>query len=144
MPSKIKDRVGGLKIEVKSQKINLIAYKEVSGKVIVKASKRKRKQKGVTVFIKNTYYGQIDHPDSGALPPVPVFEKPTEKETKNKRRTVLREFAVGIGVKLKGSYLQLAKGPVELPITGVRTEVTIKVGNETKQFKTTKGTVPDG
>ncbi|MEO0837422.1 MAG: hypothetical protein AAFY21_00430 [Cyanobacteria bacterium J06641_2] len=139
MTSKITDNVGGLKVIVKSQNINLVAYKEVSGKVIVRASRSKRKRKGVSVFISNTYYAQLPPPNPSSVEPVPI--KVTEKETRNARRTVLREFAVGAGVKITGNSVLPGQGSVQLPITGVRTVARITIDGETKEFETTKGTV---
>lgn len=140
MAKKIKTQVGGITITITSQKLNLLAYKEITGKVIVKANKNKRKKKGVEVFLKNTYYAQLPPPDPSSVKPVEI--KVTEKQTHHQRRTVLREFAVGIGVKLKGDILILSEGPVFLPITGVRTEAWVTIAGETKQFETSIGTVP--
>lgn len=140
MAKKIKTIVGGLKVTIKSQNINLIAYKEISGKVIVKAIKSKLKEKGVTVFLKNTYYAQLPPPDPSSVKPIEI--KVTEIQTHHQRRTVLREFAVGIGVKLKGDIWIPGLGPVSLPITGVRTEARVTVAGETKEFETSIGTVP--
>lgn len=140
MAKKIETTVGGIKVIIKSQKINLLAYKEISGKVIVKASKSKLKDKDVKVFLKNTYYVQLPPPDPTS--PKPVEIKVIEIQTHHKRRTVLREFAVGIGVKLIGEIFLPGQGPVFLPITGVRTEARVTVAGETKQFETSTGTVP--
>jgi hypothetical protein len=140
MPKKIQTTMGGIKVVIKSQKFNLLAYKEVSGKVIVKASKSKLKKKDVKVFLKNTYYVQLPAPDPTS--PKPVEVKVMEKLTTHKRRTVLREFAVGIGVKLEGKAWIPGQGFVYLPITGVRTEARITIAGETKEFVTSTGTVP--
>jgi hypothetical protein len=140
MAKKIETTIDGIKVIIKSQKFNLLAYKEVSGKVIVRASKKKLKKKDVKVSIKNTYYVQLPAPDPTS--PKPTELKVTEKLTHHKRRTVLREFAVGIGVKLQGEIWIPGQGPVFLPITGVRTEAWVTISGETKKFETSTGTVP--
>lgn len=140
MAKKIKTTVGGIKVTIKSQKFNLLAYKEISGKVIVKANKSKLKDKGVEIYLKNTYYAQLPPPDPSSVKPIEI--KVTETQTHHQRRTVLREFAVGIGVKLKGNVIIPGQGPVSLPITGVRTEARVTVAGETEKFETSIGTVP--
>jgi len=140
MTKEIETIVGGIKVIIKSDKLNLVAYKEITGKVIVKANKSKRKEKGVKVFLKNTYYAQLPPPDPSSVKPIEI--KVTQRQTHHQRRTVLREFAVGIGVKLKGDIWIPGQGPVSLPITGVRTEARVTVAGETKEFETSIGTVP--
>jgi hypothetical protein len=131
MASKKEDNIGGLKVEVKSGEFNIGVYKEITGKVIFRESKSKIKKKGVSVFIRNTYYGQLPPPDPSSIQPLVI--KVTEKATQNEKRTVLREFAVGVGIQIAGQVL---------PITGVRTEARIRVGSETRDLETILGTVP--
>jgi hypothetical protein len=148
MDRKLKDSVNGLKVEVKSLNLNVGLYKEVSGKVIIRATKRAMKRKGgVSVFLRNTYYygdPSLDpHLNEVAIPPG-VFTSKAEAITRNERRTVLREFAFGLGGisgELPQGGVNPGPGVVALPIIGVRTEATINVGDQNKRFETAAGVV---
>jgi hypothetical protein len=147
-PNRIKTNVGGLEVIVKSQKINLLAYKEVSGKVIVRASKQERQEKSVDVVLKNVWFFQEPAPDPTHAAPLSIESFPVV--TRNRRKTVLRHFAVGFGVKLNidkllldhGLHLSPSLGPVpQMLVTGVVTMATVTIGGETEEFVTQKGTV---
>lgn len=146
-PDRVETRVGGLKVIVKSQNLDLKVFKEVSGKVIVRASKRERREKGVDVVLRNIWFFQRPAPDPTHAVPLSIESHPVV--TRNKRRTVLRHFAVGFGVKLnidkilldQGQPVSPSMGSVEMPVKGVVTMATVTIGGESEEFETQNGTV---
>ncbi|TSE07420.1 hypothetical protein [Aquimarina algiphila] len=143
MAQKTTKKINGIKVKVSSYKLNLLAYKEIAGRVVIKASNKKIKQKNVKVEIDNFYFGVNPHPS----PNTPVLLGKHHKPSFEKKYTTARHFAVGIGVKLKigGSPIEvspsLPSGLVNLPISGVITKATITVGGKTETITTQKGKV---
>lgn len=140
MAQKIDKKINGIDVKVSSYKINLLAYKEIAGRVVIKASTKKIKQKDIKVTVTNHYFALNPHP----APQIPVMiGNPISKTTFEKKYTTVRHFAVGIGVKIKGSSISpsIPSGLVNLPVSGVITRATITVSGKTEVIITQKGTV---
>ncbi|WP_299712214.1 hypothetical protein [uncultured Tenacibaculum sp.] len=140
MAKKVIKKINGVKVKVSSYKINLLAYKEIAGRVVVKTTLRRIKKKNVKVTITNFYFVVNPHPH----PQDPILiGGPMTKTTSKKKYTKVKHFAVGIGVKLKGGNISpsIPSGLVNLPISGVVTKATITVAGKTETITTQIGKV---
>jgi len=144
-PRKKTKNVGGLTCKQKSFKRNLWLYKDIGGKLIIKGTRKQRKNKGTHVFLSN-YYFLKDPSFPGASPLIiPCLCNPGMDETSNRRGTRHKHYEIGFGVKLKGDGISPTLGPSSgLPFVGVVTQSQVTVAGESHVFFTKKGSVPDG
>ncbi|WP_316504800.1 lipase family protein [Nitrosopumilus sp.] len=143
-PEKETNDVGGLTCKQKNFKRKLWVYKDIGGKLIIKGTKKERESKGTHVYLSNYYFLKDSNIPGGSAQFIQYVGNPGVTETTNKRRTTHKQYAVGLGVKLKGKGPSPTLGPsLDLPFAGVLTQSQVTVDGKTHIFITKKGSIPE-
>ncbi|MBI4509295.1 MAG: hypothetical protein HY698_06640 [Deltaproteobacteria bacterium] len=141
LPRKIKTTYRGDDLEIESFKTNYWVYKSIGGEVETDYDDDELEVLGSKIEIYNYYYGMDE--DLGINFPVLLMER--WKSRANENHVKLKEYAAGIAVKIKSNGdVTPGEGPVILPLCGVITKASVKIGS-TKQesYITGKGCLPD-
>jgi len=136
-PKKQVQTVDGISVVCKSFKTNLKVYKEIGGEVRVKIGKKRAKEVDF-IRIKNEYYSRVGDT------PYAVLSAEQNKVRAHRRKCGLKHWAVGIGVKIKfpGGDVRPSKFPKLMPLHGVVTHATVRIGGKDLVFITAKGPHP--